>query len=108
MTVLRVAPVGNTHTNFLNDTTIKPAVYFNFDAGFDDDSNTLSVRNASRCLATGGTVKVPGNGMWVDSIIRGGIIGESAARLQDDFAVAYYIIQKNCRCLYHAIVIYSG
>ena len=44
---------------------------------------------------TDGTVKVPGNGMWGDSIIRGGIIGESAARLQDDFAAAYYIIQKN-------------
>ena len=63
---------------------------------------------AGDTIEIGETVTVPGNGMWVDSIIRGGIIGESAARLQDDFAVAYYIIQKNCRCLYHAIVIYSG
>ena len=52
----------------------------------------------------GGTVTVPGNGMWVDSSIRGEIIGESAPRLQDDFAATYYIIQKNRCCLYHAIV----
>ena len=36
----------------------------------------------------GGTVTVPGNGMWVDLSIRGEVTAESETRLQDDFAAA--------------------
>ena len=36
----------------------------------------------------GGTVTVPGKGMWTDSSIRGEVTAESEIRLQDDFAAA--------------------
>ena len=47
-----------------------------------------SVACTGETSTAGGTVTVPGNGMWADSSIRGDVTAESEMRLQDDFAAA--------------------